>query len=106
MAAPAPFRKVALGPASVVVDREPGGGYLLRSPARLNEYPVRLTERLLHWATEAPERTFIAKRVAGGDWRRISYAEALRYARRIGQALLARGLSAERPLMILSENDL
>jgi len=106
MAAPAPFRKVALGPASVVVDREPGGGYLLRSPARLNEYPVRLTERLLQWATEAPERTFIAKRVAGGDWRRISYAEALRYARRIGQALLARGLSAERPLMILSENDL
>ncbi|MFK9813637.1 AMP-binding protein, partial [Escherichia coli] len=32
--------------------------------------------------------------------------EALQSARRIGQALLQRGLSAERPLLILSENDL
>ena len=60
----------------------------------------------MHWAGEAPQRTLFAKRAADGEWRRISYAEALGYARRLGQALLDRGLSAERPLMILSENDL
>ena len=64
------------------------------------------TERLLRWAVEAPDRTFIAKRLPSGEWRRITYAHALDYARRIGQGLIDRGLSAERPLMILSENDL
>jgi feruloyl-CoA synthase len=36
----------------------------------------------------------------------LSYAEVLDRARRIGQSLLDRGLSAERPLLILSGNDL
>ena len=100
------FRKVALGPASVNVRPDGKGGWRLQSPACLNPYPVRLTERLLKHAAEAPDRTFVAKRVGGGDWRRIPYAQALAQARRLGQALLDRGLSAERPLMILSENDL
>jgi len=100
------FRKVALGPARVEVRCDAQGGYRLRSPAPLGPYPARLTERLLRWARECPERTFVAKRVKGGDWRRISYREALDTARRLGQGLLERGLSAKRPLMILSENDL
>ncbi len=100
------YRKVALGPASVQVARDAQGGYLLKSPAPLGEYPARLTQRLLQWAAQAPDRTFIAKRLPSGEWRRITYAHALEYARRIGQGLLERGLSAERPLMILSENDL
>jgi feruloyl-CoA synthase len=41
-----------------------------------------------------------------GDWRHISYAQALQAARAIAQALLGMGLSAERPVAILSENDL
>ena len=99
-------RKVTLGPASVNVETDSRGHLLLRSPAPLGTYPRRLTDRLLRWAQEAPDRTFIAKRLPSGDWRRITYAHALEYARRIGQALIDRGLSAERPLMILSENDL
>ena len=100
------FRKVALGPARVEMRRDAAGGYRLRSPARLKPYPARLTGRLLRWATECPERTFVAKRDGRGEWRRVSYGEALEAARRLGQGLLDRGLSAERPLMILSENDL
>ena len=45
-------------------------------------------------------------RADGGDWRRVSYGEALRGARAIAQALLDRGLSAERPVAILSDNDI
>ena len=74
--------------------RDAAGGYRLRSPARLKPYPARLTERLLRWAKECPERTFVAKRGGDGAWRRISYAEALAAARSVGQALLERGLSA------------
>ncbi len=100
------FRKVSLGPAQVAFELDARGGVRLRSPAALNPYPARLTERLLRWAKECPERTFVAKRTPDGDWRRISYGEALATARSLGQGLLERGLSAERPLMILSENDL
>jgi feruloyl-CoA synthase len=102
----ASYRKVSLGKAGVTVARGDGGRWLLKPTQPLGAYPRRITDRLEKWAAEAPERTFMAKRERGGDWRRISYAQALDFARRIGQALLDRGLSAERPLMILSENDL
>ena len=81
--------------ATLVVSREP-----------LGAYPPRITDRLLEWAERAPERTLVAKRVQGGEWRRVSYAEAVQSARSIAEALLARGLSAERPVAILSENDI
>jgi feruloyl-CoA synthase len=41
-----------------------------------------------------------------GEWQHITWAQALAQARSIGQALLDRGLSAERPVVILSENSL
>ena len=99
-------RPVRLGPLGVSVNRGADGSVYLDPLHALGRYPDRLTERLVHWATHAPDRTFMAQRDARGDWRRISYAEALDSARRIGAALLARGLSAERPLMILSGNDI
>jgi len=92
------------------IERREGGVVLLRSPERLREYPSNLLERLEHWAREAPDRTFVARRdpavPGGGDWIRITYAQMLWRARRIGQALVDRGLSAERPVAILSDNDL
>jgi len=103
---PARAREVALGTADVRVDRRADGSILLQSPHRLSAYPEKLTERLAHWAREAPDRTFVAQRDPAGEWRRLSYADALRRVRRIGQALLDRGLSQERPLAILSDNDI
>jgi feruloyl-CoA synthase len=76
------------------------------STEALGDYPARLTDRLLHWAAQAPERTLAAKRQQGGDWRRLSYGEALQSARSIAQALLDLGLNADRPVAILSDNDL
>jgi len=103
---PARAREVALGTADVRVDRREDGSILLQSPHPLSAYPQKLTERLVHWAREAPERTFIAQRDAAGEWRRLSYSDTLRRVRGIGQALLDRGLSQERPLAILSDNDI
>ena len=82
------------------------GSTLIHSTEPLQPYPGRLTERLLHWAAVKPDQTLAAKRDHGGDWRRLSYAQALSGARAIAQALLDLGLSAERPLAILSDNDL
>jgi feruloyl-CoA synthase len=100
------FRPVRLGPRDVEVERRADGTVHLRSPHRLGPYPARLTERLEHWAATAPGRVLFAQRDAAGGWRTLTYAEARDKARRIGQALLARGLTSERPLAILSGNDI
>jgi feruloyl-CoA synthase len=102
----APARQVPLGPADVEFERRADGAILMRSPHALGAYPAKLTERLLHWARETPDRTFIAQREAGGAWRALSYVEAFAQVCAIGQALLDRGLSVERPVAILSENDI
>ncbi len=83
-----------------------GGVRVLRSTEPLGAYPIRLTDRLEYWAREAPERTLVAKRDRAGRWRHISFRQMLERARSVGQALIERGLSAERPVAILSENDL
>jgi feruloyl-CoA synthase len=101
-----PVRAVRLAAPDHIVERRRDGGILIRARARLASYPDRLTDRLLHWAEKTPDRVFMAAREANGEWRSISYAETLRLTRAIGQALLARDLSPERPIVILSGNGL
>ena len=91
---------------SASVEQRPGGVMVLRSTEPLQSYPTRLTDRLEHWAREAPERVFVAKRDQGGPWRTITYAQMLARAQAMGQALAARPLSPDRPVVILSDNDL
>lgn len=106
-ASAARYRAVPLGGSlSAHFTPRADGSTLITSTEALQPYALRLTDRLLHWAESAPERTLVAKRVNGGDWRRVSYAQALQSARSIAQALLDRGLSVERPLAILSDNDI
>jgi len=102
----APLRRVPLGADDVAIRRRDDGTLYLRTPHVLGPYPRNLTERLERWARETPRRVLAAQRNPAGGWRELTYAEAYATARRIGQALLARGLSAERPLAILSENGL
>ena len=97
-------RSVRLAEPAVVVERR-AGAIIVRSPHALGPYPAKLTERLEHWARAAPERVLFAQR-AGSSWRSITYRDALTKGRRVGAALLAKGLSAERPLVVLSGNDL
>jgi feruloyl-CoA synthase len=101
-----PLRPVRLGPADISVERRGDGSMLLRSPHPLPPYPKRLTERLVHWAKAAPERVFLAQRDARGEWRTLTYARALTAVRAIAAALVARDLSPDRPIAILSGNDI
>ncbi len=103
--AAAPLRPVRLGPAAATLDRKSDGTILIRSPLPLEPYPDKLTQRLERWAQAAPDRIFLAQRNASGGWRTLSYAQTLMLVRAIAQALLNRKLSAERPIVILSGND-
>jgi feruloyl-CoA synthase len=90
-------------PARVEVERRADGAVVLRSPAPLGPPARAVGEWLVQWADRAPDRALLAER-AGEGWRTVTYAEALRAARRIGQGLLDRGLSAGKPVAILSDN--
>jgi feruloyl-CoA synthase len=93
-------------PADAVVSRDARGRLRIRSPHALGPFPATLTERLVEWAERTPDRTFLAARRPDGDWEHLTYRMALDRARRVGQALLDRGLSADRPLVLLSGNGL
>ena len=103
------YRPLAFGVTRVTVRGDDGGVQYLAADQALEAFGERMSDRLIHWAKTTPQETFVAQRERLpdgqlGDWRRVSYAQALDAARRIGQALLTRGLSAERPVVILSDN--
>jgi feruloyl-CoA synthase len=105
------YRAMMFGVTRCVLRDGAHGAVYVRADQALAAHPSRMTDRLLHWARTAPDRIFMARRARNadgttGDWQHVTYAQALEKARRIGQALLDRGLSAERPVAILSENSL
>ena len=101
-----PLRAISFGNPAVSIDRRDDGTIYLRPKIPLGEYPARLTDRLHHWAEAEPNRVFMAERDAGPGWRQITYAQLLDISRRIASALLSRGLSAEKPIVILSGNSI
>jgi feruloyl-CoA synthase len=106
MSAAAPLRPVRLGAFDAVLERGADGVIRIRTAQVLAPYHGKLSEPLEHWAKAAPERVFLGQRDAEGRWRTLSYAEVLARVKRIGAALLRRRLSAERPIAIISGNDI
>jgi feruloyl-CoA synthase len=105
------YRPLKFGVTRITLREGAQGVRYVQADQPLQSYATRITDRLLHWARTAPERSFMARRThrpdgSTGEWQHVSYARALQAARSIGQALLNRGLSAERPVAILSENGL
>lgn len=99
------YRPVALGSPDVHIEERAGSVYLnAREP--LATLPARLLDRLQHWAEVRAEHTFVARRGGDGQWQRISYREMLARVRCIAAHLLEHDLSEQRPLVILSGNDL
>ena len=107
MASTAKFRPFEFGVTRALV-RDANGSVYLNADQALGPHAHRMTDMLLYWARVAPDRTLYARRdpTLGDEWRHITFAQALASARSIGQALLDRGLNADRPLVILSENSL
>lgn len=115
MSTPPRFRPLTFGVTRVTLRDGPTGVHYLSADQSLQPYPERLTDRLRRWAELRPQQTWMAQRerlcaadgkTTLGAWRHVNYGEAWATARRIAQALTNRGLSAERPVVILSENSL
>jgi feruloyl-CoA synthase len=107
----APFRPLQFGVTRVTRQSGVPGTQYLKADQDLQPFAHRMTDRLQHWAQTKPAHSFMARRVKlpngnTGDWQHISYAQAWAKARSIAQGLINRGLNAERPVVILSENSL
>ena len=99
-------RKVRMRTSGASMQPLPGGGFLIKPDEALRPCPKVLTDRIEHWAEACPQKICIAKRGPDDEWRSLTYGQVWESVRGIGQALLDRGLSAEQPVAILSENDL
>ncbi|MFM1924524.1 MAG: hypothetical protein RIT44_330 [Pseudomonadota bacterium] len=105
------FRPLKFGVTRVQLRDGVAGTHYMTAEQPLQPFAERMTDRLQHWATTKPDHSFMARRTkladgTLGEWRHITYAQAWQSARNIAQGLIDRGLNAERPVVILSENSL
>jgi feruloyl-CoA synthase len=90
---------------SIVADRRADGSILLRSTVPLGDSARCVGDWLEHWAHETPEKIFLGERTsADAPWRTVTYKDALRVVQSAAAWILAQGMSADHPLVILSDN--
>ena len=91
----------------IAADRRPDGTIRLKSTTPLQPHARCVGDWLEHWAQQTPDRIFLGER-SGADapWTTLTYRDALRQVRSVAAWILAQGLSAERPLVILSDNSI
>lgn len=100
----APFRPINYATPSVVCEQRPDGCTILRATQPLGSYTPNLAKLFRRAVERHPDRLFIAERDATGAWAGFTYAQARKRVDAVAQALIDRGLSAERPVMVLSGN--
>jgi feruloyl-CoA synthase len=88
-----------------IAEHRADGSILLRSGEALRDSARCIGDWLEHFALVTPDRIFLAEREsAQAPWTTITYAQALRQVRGVASWILAQGLNAERPVVILSDN--
>jgi len=105
------FRDIKFGVTRVVLKEGLEGTQYVQADVPLEPFADRLIDRLNYWAKTKPDQTLFARRLKNEDgvftdWRCITFLQAQKAARHIAQGLINRGLSVDRPVLILSENDL
>jgi len=99
------IRAVSLAEPEVEIENLGDGEIIMRSSQTLMEYPASQSSWVIEWARKTPDAIFLADRSGEeGEWRRVTYREFLFQITSVAQALLNRGLSAEKPVAILSDN--
>jgi feruloyl-CoA synthase len=101
---PPPHRPIAFAPVDIACAPIDGGGFRLSARAPLAPHDPSLGRMFRAAVEKAPDRVFLAERDGGGSWRTLTYAACRPLVDGIASAFIERGLSAERPVMVLSGN--
>ena len=99
----APFRDPRYAPRRVEVERRADGTLVLSNPTPFSQDFQTALDALDRWRKAAPDRVWLAER-DGEAWRTLTYGEAWRALTRLAGGLVARGLTGERPILILAHN--
>ena len=97
---------IAYAPVKVICENIEGGGYKLRSTQKLETFDPSLAKLFRRAVESHAGRVFIAERSDDGSWRTLTYEQTRPIVDSITQSLIERGLSAERPVLILSGNSI
>ena len=95
-----------LAPRRVVREEVEGGGFILRSPERLQPYERCVGEWLEHWARETPQALAVAEPAAAGGWTQLTWQALRQRVGSVAQALLNFKWSGDDPVVVLSDNSL
>ena len=97
----------------VTTETRADGTLIVRAGQAMPAHARCTGDWLIANAAAKPDHIFFAERtgftatdMVPGAWRTITYAQALARVRSLGEGLLARKLSAERPVVILSDNSI
>ncbi len=90
----------------IAMESRPDGTVILSSRRDLGPSEISVPAVLRARAAAHPDRPLAAQRGEGDRWVQLSYGEARAKADALAQSLLALGLGAERPLMIVSGNSI
>ncbi|MGL1922277.1 MAG: feruloyl-CoA synthase [Hyphomicrobiales bacterium] len=99
-----PFKPVKFDQPEVITRNGENGEIYVSQVEELPSYNERITDALLHYANIHPDKVYLADRGGDGEWRTLTYSEAAERVKSLGQFLIDNGVSAERPLAILSGN--
>jgi feruloyl-CoA synthase len=91
---------------AIVAERRADGSTVVKSTTPLRPAARCIGDWLEHWAHAAPARIFLGERSGDVPWTTVTYADALQQVRSIASWMLALGLSAEHPLVVLSDNSI
>jgi feruloyl-CoA synthase len=101
------FRKIEWLERDIAVERRPDGVIVLKSRIPLQAYERHIPASLAKWASQAPDRIWLAQRAGPQrQWRQLSYREAKRTVDALTQGLLNLKLEPGHAVAILSGNSI
>jgi len=104
MPQPTPWRAIAYGAPETVREEAGDGSVRFRSTTALAAHDPSLAALFRAAVERRPGGLFLAEREPSGGWRKLTYETARGLVDALADGLIARGLSSDRPVMILSGN--